>query len=176
VKVDQLERSQAGILLVDWCVVPGSKHLIQCHCILPQFRNMNNPLFHKFVVYSKVDPEGDVMPRLVSCNNCGVTHKIIDFCKSEIVHGVEDSTATLSIDDIKSYLPDKIINVLEAHTCDIATWEQVADVFEDNAWGSIINISSQQVGDSTQIKTLTIRGSSAFKIDAHIRQDDLGEM
>jgi len=125
-------------------------------------------------VYSKVDTEGDVIPKIVSCNNCGVTHKIIDFCKSEIVYGVEDSMSTVSVEDIKSCLPDKIINILESHTCDIATWEQVADVFEDDAWGSIINISSQLVGDSTQIKTLTIKGSSDFKIAAHIRQDNLG--
>ena len=153
----------------------GSKHLIQCHCILPQFRNMNNPLFHKFVVYSKVDDNEDIIPRLVSCNNCGVTHKIVDFCKSEVVYGSEDAVAVVSVEDIMSFLPDKIVKILDSHMCDIATWEQVADIFEEQAWGSVINISKQEAGNSTQIKTLTIRGSSEFKIDAHIRQDSLGD-
>ena len=37
--------------------VEGVKHLIQCHCVLPQYRNANPPMFHKFVTFSVVDDD-----------------------------------------------------------------------------------------------------------------------
>ena len=43
--------------------MPGIKHLIQCHCILPQYRNIDDPIFHKFIVFSKMDSNGDLIPR-----------------------------------------------------------------------------------------------------------------
>ena len=62
----------------------GFKHLVQCHCILPQYRKMKDPVFHKFVVFSTIDKKDNVEPKNVQCNNCGVIHKVFDICKSEI--------------------------------------------------------------------------------------------
>ena len=67
----------------------GTKHLIQCHCVLPQFRKMDNPIFHKFVVYSRFSEESIVEERLVKCNNCD--------CKyvKNVVNGIsQNSTET----------------------------------------------------------------------------------
>ena len=46
---------------------------------------MDNPLFHKFTVFSEFDSEGEIIPKIAKCNNCGVIHKVIDFCRSEII-------------------------------------------------------------------------------------------
>jgi len=153
--------------------MPGTKHLIQCHCILPQYRNMETPIFHKFVAYSKEDENGDIIESISKCNNCGIIHKIVDFCKSEIVYGAEDIISIISIEDIRENIPNKIIDILDAHMCDLATWEQVSDIFENKEWGSIVNLSASRLGDSTQIKTLVIKDSEKFKIDSHVRQDSI---
>ena len=154
--------------------MPGTKHLVQCHCILPQYRNMNTPLFHKFVVYSTVSESGDINVSLAKCNNCGVVHKIVDFCKSEVMIGQEDSMAVVTIEDVRSNIPEKIAGILDKHVCDVATWQQVEDIFDNEEWGSVVTISTQKAGDSTQIKSIKINSESRFKVQADIRKDELG--
>ena len=114
----------------------GDKHLIQCHCVLPQFRKRPDPIFHKFVVFSNISESGDVMPKIVKCNNCGVLHKVTDFCKSEMIYGIDESFATMTIADLSRQIPDSIKEILETHRCDIATWEQVGDIIQNNEWGT----------------------------------------
>jgi len=151
----------------------GSKHLIQCHCVLPQYRNLGTPVFHKFVVFSKIDSEGNVIAKLCKCNNCGVTHRVFDFCKSEISYGIEDNLAIVSTDDIRESLPERICEILDAHMCDISTWEQVDDILENNMWNESIVISRQEVSGTTQVKCLIIKNKDSFKIESHLRQDDI---
>ncbi len=38
----------------------GQKHLIECHCILPQYRRSSNTVYHKFVVFSVIDDSDTV--------------------------------------------------------------------------------------------------------------------
>ena len=78
----------------------GVKHLIQCHCVLPQFKNSTNPVFHKFVVFSLVDDSDTVQPKFAQCNNCGVVHKVVDLCKSELT-SKEESKSIPTIQDIE---------------------------------------------------------------------------
>ena len=153
--------------------MPGYKHLIQCHCVLPQYRSMQDPVFHKFVVFSKVDESDNIVPKLVKCNNCGVVHKVVDFCKSEVSHGVDNSIAIVSVNDIRPFIPEEIRKILDDHKCDIATWEQIDDVIENSIWESVVTISKQTVGDSTQIKQIVIKEGGKFKIQSHLRQDTI---
>jgi len=154
--------------------VAGLKHLIQCHCVLPQFRNLSTPVFHKFVVFSKTDESDDIVPKLCKCNNCGVTHKVFDFCKSEISYGSDDNLAVVSPEDIRENLPERISEILDSHKCDVATWEQVDDIFENNIWNESVVISRQMVSGATQLKRLLIKNRNSFKIETHLRQDDIG--
>jgi len=135
---------------------------------------MDNPVFHKFVVFSKVDREGEIIPSLSKCNNCGVIHKIVDFCKSEIAHGIDDSMAISSEEDIREFLNERLSSILENHKCDTATWEQVADIVSSEEWGAAVVISKHTVGDSTQVKKLLIKASDAFKIETVLRDDTIG--
>ena len=63
----------------------GVRHLIECHCTLPQYRNANPPVYHKFVVFSVLD-EDAIQKKLVQCNNCGIIHKVVDLCKKKANH------------------------------------------------------------------------------------------
>ena len=41
----------------------GIKHLIECQCILPQFKKRENPPYHKFVVFSIIDDVDEVLEK-----------------------------------------------------------------------------------------------------------------
>jgi hypothetical protein len=152
----------------------GIKHLIQCHCVLPQYRNSADPIFHKFVVFSKLDENNIVIPKLCKCNNCEVVHKIVDLCKSEVSRGNDSGSGISSISDIRSSLPDKICEVLDTHKCDKATWEEVEDIIDNEEWNSRVVISKQSFDGSTQIKLLVVKSLNRLKIETSLRQDDIG--
>ncbi|NBP56906.1 hypothetical protein EBU71_10330, partial [bacterium] len=81
------------------------KHLIECKCVLVQYKNITPTVFHKFLVFSEIDgTDGLVIPSYAQCNNCGVIHKINEIGKSSQLRK-ESMTALLTIDDIKSSLP-----------------------------------------------------------------------
>ena len=77
----------------------GINHLIECQCILPQYKKRNNPPFHRFVVFSIVDDSDDVVEKFSQCNNCGIVHRVYDICKSEIASGHESLNSLPSKDD-----------------------------------------------------------------------------
>jgi hypothetical protein len=141
--------------------------------MLPQYRGKSVPVFHKFIVFSIMDDKGDVIPKLAECNNCGVIHNIIDLCKSEIVHNVEDAMSIVSVDDIIATIPDNVVSILDSHKCDISVWENVKFIYDNDLWGETVVIAKDQVNDSSQIKILTIKSESRVKIDSHIRKDEI---
>jgi hypothetical protein len=154
----------------------GFRHLIQCHCILPQYRRSKEPVFHKFVVFSIVDEDEEVMPKIAECNNCGVVHRVIDICKSEIIHKIEDARSIVKIDDIIPTIPSSTVAVLSAHKCDISIWENIKFIYDNDLWGESVVIAKDQINDSTQIKILTIKSEDRVKVDSHVRKDEmLGE-
>ena len=87
----------------------GVKHLIQCHCMLPQFRNMKEPIFHKFPVFSVIDNSDITIEKFSICNNCAALHKVVDICKSEIVIGADDRNVARTIEDVKTWNIRKFI-------------------------------------------------------------------
>ena len=151
----------------------GTKHLIQCHCMLPQFKKRDEPLFHKFVVYSKCDNDGEAIEKFSKCNNCGVIHKIIDFCKSELFYGSEDTLSLITVEDLRLTLHENIQIILDNHKCDISTWEQVAHHFECDIFDTPIVIAKKRIAGSTQMKHLILLESGKIKIDVYLRRDEI---
>jgi hypothetical protein len=148
----------------------GQKHLIQCRCILRQFKNREKPPFHKFVVFSVIDDTGNVIPKIAQCNNCGVIHKVFDITLSEIV-GKENSTALISIDDLKASLPQNLVVVLEKNNADLPTWEAVQFVYENKKWGEFVVIASEADEDARQGKYVRILGENLFKVESFRREE-----
>ena len=147
----------------------GTKHLIQCHCVLPQFRKMDNPVFHKFVVYSKFKDDDNIEEKLVRCNNCDAVHRVIDLCRSEIVIKIEDTDLILDEEEIKMALSDKLIKILEKNNSDIATYEAIDHLISEKAWGSTVIISRQSVENTkTHVKMLEIKGENKFRLKTEI--------
>ena len=144
--------------------------------MLPQFRKSSEPVFHKFVCFSVIDEDDDLVQKFCECNNCGVIHKIIDTCRSEIVHNSEDNISIMSIDDIKISLTPDLISILNSHKCDISVWENVKFILDNDIWNESVVIARDKMGDSTQVKILTIKSENKIKIETHVRKDEiLGE-
>ena len=151
----------------------GIKHLIQCHCILPQYRRMKNPIFHKFTVYSKWNKDGGIIDKISQCNNCGVYHSVYEVCKSEIMKDYEDVRFLISIDDIEDQLPDNVSRVLKKNECDLPTWENVLDLYQNETYDIPIVISRNTIENSTYVKSLMLCEKNRIVIDNHKIENQL---
>jgi len=142
----------------------GIKHLIECHCFLKVFDKSENKINHKFPVYSKLDENNNILPKLAKCNNCESLHYVYDACRSELRPGKEDLSTILTIEDIMMMLPDRINSVLTANRSDIADFEHALDIIENERWGETIVVKRSIVGEIENIKILQIDGENKIKI------------
>ena len=129
----------------------GVKHLVQCHCILPQYRNRPEPVFHKFTVFSVVE-------------NDSVVDKIIDICKSEILIGKDENRTLIEKNDVALSLPEKVTDLLETYSCDLPTWEHCAFILQERKWGEKVKIVSDDADDKISSKFLFFNGYDSYKV------------
>ena len=149
--------------------MPGQRHLIECHCILPLYKNKSPVMYHKFPVYSMFNEKtGKVLPKYANCNNCGITHYVYEICKSEIKIGKEDVDVIRSIDDIKLSMPEKFVKVLESVSATIDVYEEVEDVIESSAYPSNVVLSREIIDEDYYYKILQIERENKFKIQSEI--------
>ena len=152
----------------------GIKHIIECHCILPQNRNKRVPLYHTFIVFSEIDNSDTVVPKFVQCNNCGIVHKVVDVCRSEIAVGKEELKTITTIEDIKVSLPEDACNILESYSCDLATWEHLDFVYRNSKWDDQIILARDIIDDEIQGKRLTFNerdGKILLRLESFISRD-----
>jgi len=152
----------------------GIKHLIQCQCILPQFKNnIKNPIFHKFAVFSIVEQGVIVKEKFVQCTHCGIIHKVSDISVSEIMVGKENMSSVITLQDIRLNLPEKIVTILDTYDLDIATWENVQYIIDNERWGEHVVLSSDLQGNIRQGKILRIMGTNLLKIETFTRNEEV---
>ena len=149
----------------------GYKHLVECHCVLPQYRKMENPIFHKFVVFSVLDEEGNVIPKMSQCNNCGAVHKVVDICKSEIAPGKDETKSVLTKNDIARSLPQQISEMFEEYQLGVADYEFAKFIIENEKWGSLIVLSREAEGDGYAGKSLNFVGPNKYRVDPYFDTD-----
>ena len=119
------------------------KHLIKCRCVLPQFKKMQDPPQHEFVVFSKFDENDNVVPKFAQCTNCGAIHHVFEIQKSQILQGKEAMSSIVTIDDIKPSLPDNLKNILDSNKADLPTWEYAQYIIENELWGNFVVLSAR---------------------------------
>lgn len=151
------------------------KHLIECNCILPQFKNRKDVIFHKFVVFSKIGFDDKVIPSYVKCNNCGGVHRVFEISKSELMKN-ENSKSVETIDEIKLSLPEKVQVLLEKYDCDLPTWQEAQFIIDNEAWGNQVILSREIEESKTATKlmltTLLIAGKTLYKLNKFERETD----
>jgi len=120
---------------------------------------------HKFPVYSKVDKDEKLIPKLVKCNNCESLHYVYDYCKSELRGGKDQTNITLSVEDIGLSLPERLASILARSQCDISTWEHCLDIIEEQRWGESVVLNRDVIDENQQVKVLFIKSENMFKIE-----------
>lgn len=143
------------------------KHFVKCRCVLPQLKSKSDPPLHQFMVFSTLNNEGHVNTKLVQCDNCGIVHKIIDLCKTEILNGREDISSLVKIDDLKKSLPQNITAVLDSHDAPLPLWEQAQFIIDNCEWGQIIPLSVDIIDGMRQGKYLKILGVTLHKVESY---------
>lgn len=139
------------------------KHLVECKCVLPQFKKIDPPRWHLFVVFSEIDETGAMIPAFVQCNNCGIIHRVTEVGISSIL-GRDDLPSLPNLEEIKLSLPEKIVSILEKYDCDLPTYQETAFILEHKLWGRVVILNKDVVDGFLVGKYLTIMGETLWKI------------
>ena len=144
------------------------KHLIQCHCVLPQYKNSMDPVFHQFSVFSIIENDSDtVVPKFAECNNCGAAHKIIDICKSEILTGKDEVRTQMSIEDIQYSLPSSLFELLISYNRDLPDFEHAQFIIENEQWNRHIVLTREELDDYVQGKLVRFIAADKFRVESY---------
>ena len=148
----------------------GIKHLIECHCVLPQYRKVENPPYHRFIVFSLIDDSETIIPKHAKCNNCGVVHNVIDVCKSEVLLGQEVG-AVMTKEDCGMMVPSGVKQMLETYNCEVPDWEHALYILQNEKWGDfiIINREETEQGDLTG-KILRFVGRGNYRLEPFLQK------
>lgn len=147
------------------------KHLLECKCFLPQFKNSNPQVFHKFLVFSEVDcKDGSLVPSYAQCNNCGVIHKIMEIETSAILKK-ENMPSMLTIDDIKTSLPSRLAGILDQNDCDLPVWQEAQFILKNSLWGNGFILAKERDGTKILGKYIVILGTDLFQVSPFERDD-----
>jgi hypothetical protein len=149
----------------------GLKHLIQCHCILPQYKKTKDPIFHQFVVFSILDESDTLISKFVNCNNCGATHKVYDICQSEIIVGKEESKLAMRVEDYKLMIPSSLYDLLIQYGRELADFEFAQFILEEEKWDSTIILSKEESDNSVQGKLIRFISKDKFRLESYSHQE-----
>lgn len=144
----------------------GIKHTIKCRCIISQFKTMKNPPLHEFVVFSIIEDD-KVKKSHAKCNNCGITHEIIDLCRSKILDKSDDWN-TPTKDDISYSLSDDLKDLLNSYDADLPTWQMSQWIIDNNRWGSKIILSKKDLDDRIEGKILIFKEKDFYRIETFL--------
>ncbi len=145
----------------------GMRHLIECTCILPQYLKSDNPVFHKFIVFSIVLENDAVKQKYAQCNFCGIIHNIIGICRSEIVRGKEDPHSVVSKEDIAISFPHRLAALLEDYKCELHVWEHVKFILDEEKWGDHVVLTKEVIDGRQSGKFIAIGGQERFAISPY---------
>lgn len=149
----------------------GLKHLITCRCILPQLKRLDDAPQHQFVVFSVIEDDGTFRTKFAQCNNCGIVHKVLDVCRSEIVTR-ESMNSLPTIEDIKAGMPPNLVNILDVNRVeDLPTWELAQFILENKQWGNFVVLATDEEDGLRQGKYVRILGENLFKVETFIREE-----
>lgn len=145
--------------------VEYAKHLVECNCVLPQFKHSTPPVWHHFVVFSEIDEAGAVIPSFVQCNNCGMIHKVTEIGVSSTLKR-DTFMALPSLDEIKSGLPERLQKELTGYEIDLPTCQEIAFIFQHQLWGRTVVLQKEQVEEFLVGKLLQVVGNSIWRFQS----------
>lgn len=141
------------------------KHLIECNCVLQIFKQMAEPPFHQFPVFSELDgPQQTFVPHFAVCPNCGAVHKVVEVGVSK-QQRKETAPTLKSKEEIAMNLPDKLVAILEKNECDITIYQEAEFIIDHELWGKPLILHKEREGDGYVGKSVTILGTTLMKVN-----------
>ncbi len=150
----------------------GQKHVVKCRCILPQFKNRKDPVFHEFVVFSEV-VNGEFVESFAQCNNCGIVHRVIDFCKSEIMSSKENMRSLPTISDIEMSLPDDVTSLLKSCNANLATYQEMNHIIQNKIFDKKILLEKEEVEGFVVGKFVSMLPNGRFRVEPFNYQSEI---
>lgn len=150
------------------------KHLIQCKCILMQFRKMPDPPLHKFIVFSEIEPPGIIVNSLAQCPNCGVVHKVKEVGVSEVLRK-EDAPSVLTIDEIKSSLPEKLVAGFTGYELELHQWMEIKWIIDNEQWGRNVVLTRDSADGLVTGKYVQIISKDIWRFSNFSREEVIAE-
>ena len=146
----------------------GVTHTIECHCVLPLYKNKTPTVYHRFVVYNKVDENGSVLPKYVNCNNCGITHFVYEICKSEIKVGKEDLSTVRKINEVKLSLPKKLVKFLESYEVETFVYEKIEDSISKSIFPTEVILKREIIDETHHVKIIKVTSENTFTVNTEV--------
>lgn len=143
--------------------VSFEKHLVECQCVLPQFKHSEPPRWHKFIVLSEIDEKGDVIPRFSQCNNCGIIHKVTEIGISSILKR-ESMPSLPTIEDLQMNLPEKLAAILNKFQCELPTYQEALFILEHQLWGKAVLLTKEHTDGLLVGKYVQIIGETLWRV------------
>lgn len=145
------------------------KHLVECKCVLQQFKHLPEPLWHSFVVFSEIDDLGNIVPSFAQCNNCLVIHRVTEVGTSTILN--KESLVSLpTIEELSSEIPEKLVSTISKYDCPLTTYQELSFIFKHKLWGKIVILVKEVITENgtsiTSGKYVQILGDTLWKISS----------
>lgn len=149
------------------------KHMVECKCILPQFKKLKDPIFHKFIVFSELEEDTAAVKLSYSqCPHCGAIHKVKEIGISDILN--KDTMLSIpTVDELKMDLPEKLSILLERNQCEIHSWQEAKFIIENKLWGRTLLLTKERDAETTIGKYLIILDRDVYKMETFERFDGL---
>jgi hypothetical protein len=120
-----------------------------------------------------INDDDSVIAKFSQCNNCGLIHKVVDICRSEVITNKESMSSIVSVEDIKTSLPKSLVDILERNSADLNTWEHAQFIIANKLWGEFVVIAHEEDSGTQHGKYVVIMSETFFKIETFSREDVL---
>tara|TARA_Y100000034_G_C6729567_1_gene323151 strand:+ start:203 stop:550 length:348 start_codon:yes stop_codon:yes gene_type:complete len=110
-----------------------------------------------------------MVPKYIACNNCGVTHKVIDVCKTEIITNRDDEIMSqVTKEDLKYSMPSSLYELLESYSRGVHDFEHAQFIIDNERWEEFIVLKREEVEDSIQGKLVRFKSADKFVVETFL--------
>ena len=108
---------------------------------------------------------------MVTCNNCGIVHKVFEVCKSTILHDLEGTNSSVTIDDVTLQLPETVGKLLNSYGKDLPDYEHTKFMLDENMVGDFVVLTQEFNEGRKSGKVLKYKGKGKFEIEPFSRSE-----
>jgi D-ribose pyranose/furanose isomerase RbsD len=133
-------------------------------------KNRTDPPLHQFIVFS-IQKNNKIVEKMVTCNNCGIVHRVFEVCKSAILHNLEGTNSSITIDDVILQLPETVGKLLSSYEKDLPDYEHTKFMLDENMVGDFVVLTQEFNEGRKSGKVLKYKGKGKFEIEPFSRSE-----